>query len=291
MLQELSALLALAEYKTMSRAASRMHLSQSAVSKRIKKLEAELKRRLVEPKGRNVILSPYAERLLFRVRPALADLRLAFSEEALEAAGLVSIIAGQYLLAAWGAQVIAKVVKALPDVQFDISSAFGHGAIEQVVAGEKMLALARGTGAAAPDLASEFLAEEKMVIIPSGIKPFRLKQQKIVRIMFVGRSGEATGIIQRKLTRLGPSWGVRFEFASKALSTMPLLQMARAGFGNCIVSYSLAHTMGIDKRQLVFLPDPGITIPVSILGRASTFSRPVVQKVIETLKKCTPKML
>ncbi len=285
MLEELTTLLALSEHGTMTRTASRLHISQSTVSKRIKTLEAALKKTLVEPKGRNVILSPYAEHLAARLRPLLIEMRHVLSEEASDVAGVVSLVIAQHLLVAWGAAVLAQVVKDLPKVKLEIASAAGLGAQEQVQAGERMLAIVRGTGEATPDLGAVLLAEEEAVIVPSGLKPFRLEKQKVVPLMFPEQVGETSGSIKRKLSRWGKKKGVHFEVHSSNLTTAsPLLQMARAGFGDCIVSKSLAKTMGINTQQLIALPEREMTIPISILGRRSTLSRPVVQKVIEALK-------
>ncbi len=289
MLEELSTLLTLAECRTMTRTANRLHLSQSAVSKRITKLEAELNRTLVEPKGRNVVLSAYAESLLERIRPLLSELRLALAEEKSDATGSVTIVIQQVLLLPWGAKVLAEVSRALPNVKFDIASALGAVAIEQVQSGHRMLAICTGTAMLAPDLVAESLGKEKMVLIPSGLKPFNLKQQKTLPMLFGESRGEGMQAIMRMLGKWSKTYGFKLENAGTYQSHASVVQMARAGFGHCIASSALAATLGILPEQLVELPKPGISIPISVLGRASTFSRPVVRKVVEVLRDCVGK--
>jgi len=71
----------------------------------------------------------------------LSELRLALAEEASDATGSVTIAIQQVLLLPWGAKVLAEVSRALPNVKFDIASALGAVAIEQVQSGHRMLAI------------------------------------------------------------------------------------------------------------------------------------------------------
>ena len=285
MLEELSTLLTLAECRTMTRTANRLHISQSAVSKRIKKLESELKRVLVEPKGRNILLTPYAAKLLQRLRPLLSDLHLALAEELSDNMGMVSIAIQQVLLISWGAKVLADVGNALPEVKLEIASGLGRIPVEQVQSGEKMLAIAKGTAMLAPGLSAEQLAIEKMVLVPAGLKPFKLQRQKTLPLLLSENRGEGSHTTMKMLEKWSKTYGFKIEIAGIYQSSASLVQMAKAGFGCCITSSSLAAALGIRTEQLVQLPKPGLVIPVSVLGRASTFSRPVVRRVIELLRE------
>src|SRR5687768_9438473 len=75
MLERLEALQALAENGTMGRAAASLRVTQSAVSKRVAALEAELSIKLVERHGRYLRLTDEARRILADARPLLANLR------------------------------------------------------------------------------------------------------------------------------------------------------------------------------------------------------------------------
>lgn len=66
MLDHIDTLATLADAGTMTRAATRLRLSQSSVSKRIAALEREVGRKLVEAQGRGVRLTPAGQRLLER---------------------------------------------------------------------------------------------------------------------------------------------------------------------------------------------------------------------------------
>ena len=75
LLEGLETLCLLASEGTMAKVASRLYISQSAVSKRITQLEQRLGKRLIEPDGRQTRLTPQARELLTRVAPSLAEMK------------------------------------------------------------------------------------------------------------------------------------------------------------------------------------------------------------------------
>ena len=74
----------------MSRA-TRLRITQSAVSKRLKALEAEVGEPVVERHGRRLVLTPHATRLLERLGPLLAEVRAGLKEESHAARATVTI--------------------------------------------------------------------------------------------------------------------------------------------------------------------------------------------------------
>lgn len=75
LLEGLETLCLLASEGTMAKVASRLYISQSAVSKRIAQLEQRLGKKLIEPDGRHTRLTPQARELLTRVAPSLAEMK------------------------------------------------------------------------------------------------------------------------------------------------------------------------------------------------------------------------
>jgi DNA-binding transcriptional LysR family regulator len=76
MLEGIEALIALEKYGTVSEAAIRMRLTQSAVSKRIHALQDELKVKLVEPDGRRVRLTADGYQFLNKARPLIIEIKI-----------------------------------------------------------------------------------------------------------------------------------------------------------------------------------------------------------------------
>lgn len=64
LLEGIETLLVLSKAKTMSRTGSLLYISQSAVSKRIANLEKKLSKKLIEPSGRQIKLTPDAIALI-----------------------------------------------------------------------------------------------------------------------------------------------------------------------------------------------------------------------------------
>jgi hypothetical protein len=52
-----------------------------------------------------------------------------------------------------------------------------------------------------------------------------------------------------------------------------VVQLARAGFGHGLVPRPLALSLGVPKRALVSLPEPGLRRPIQLVGRAATLAR------------------
>ncbi len=81
-LHRIEAFLAVAEARSISRAAVQMEVAQSVVSRHIAALEAQLGCRLFERTGRGVALTQAAERLAPRLRAALDEMQRAAAEAA-----------------------------------------------------------------------------------------------------------------------------------------------------------------------------------------------------------------
>ncbi|WP_199451399.1 helix-turn-helix domain-containing protein, partial [Vibrio harveyi] len=67
LLEGIETLLVLAKEGTMSKAGTRLYISQSAVSKRIANLEKRLGKKLIEPAGRHIQLTTAALHLVASV--------------------------------------------------------------------------------------------------------------------------------------------------------------------------------------------------------------------------------
>src|SRR3954451_15610250 len=73
-LQQLRYVVAVAEHRTMTAAAQRLHVSQPALSRAVRELEQELETVLFERTGRNVTLAANAEPVVTAARRVLAAL-------------------------------------------------------------------------------------------------------------------------------------------------------------------------------------------------------------------------
>jgi DNA-binding transcriptional LysR family regulator len=123
-LTETSALVAVLEQKSFTKAAQQLGLSPARVSELVRTLEERLGVRLVERTTRSVAASPAGERLLERLRPLLDDYRAALeslNEYRSKPAGTLRLTipppAADFVLA----PIIARFLSQYPEISLDLS--------------------------------------------------------------------------------------------------------------------------------------------------------------------------
>ena len=143
--QQLLTFLAIAETGSFSAAASRLHVSQPAISKRLSQLEQRLGFALFDRLGQRVVLTYRGERLLPAVREiqsCLDDIAVAaqLSDDRLSGRLALSLshYCGLHLLPG----VLEEFSSRYPDVLLDLSFHDSERAIEQVAIGDVALAYA-----------------------------------------------------------------------------------------------------------------------------------------------------
>lgn len=274
MLEPLETLVVLAETGTMVRAATRLRISQSAVTKRIAALEAELNVSLVERVGRRVRLTAFAEELIARTRPLLSELREALSGQRDLARGRIVLGVSESLLTSWAPRVLARVCATLPDVSVELHAHRSPVAIDHVRSGEFTLALVAGRVAETGGLWCEPLLEEPMVLV--GTAPMRAPARGVpLHITTIEAHAETFRALVPQLKALRAR-GVVLEVARELESFAAIVQLARVGLGPALVPLPLARALGVPRGQIAALPRPGLRRPVSLVGKKSALSRPAV---------------
>jgi len=285
MIASLEALVALAHAGTMTRAATELRITQSAVSRRIAALAAQLDVALVERDGRRVRLTPAARELLERTEPLLAELRSALTAETAEAGAVLVLGASESILASWGAPALASVRRALPHVELRVNAHRSPVAVDRVRSGEYALALVAGDAAVSPDLGYHPLGDERMVVVASRGERPRLRAGSVVDVVAI-ESGSATWrAIKPQLARLRRERGISLRVSRRLQSFTAIVQLARAGFGHALAPLDVARALGVSASGLVELPRPGVTRPLGIVGRRATLSRPVAASVCAELAR------
>src|SRR4051812_48745117 len=105
-LDGIEALAALAQYGTVSEAATRLRLTQSAVTKRLQALRRSVHFELLEPDGRRLRLTENALSLVERARPLLADLRALIEPPPERGTTSFSLVMSDSIAGAWGPEVL-----------------------------------------------------------------------------------------------------------------------------------------------------------------------------------------
>lgn len=164
--QNLNALVALSEERHFGRASSRLALTQSAFSRRIQALEAEIGLKLVNRTTRHVTLTAAGERLVVHMRDALDRLDAAILDLKSEAAGLSGLVRiGYNRIALHGRliQIVRRYKERFPAVQVDLLFMTSHEQITSLLNGT--LDLGFVVGPATPELSSIVIQRDKLVAV------------------------------------------------------------------------------------------------------------------------------
>ena len=283
MIANLEALAAIADLGTMTRAATRLRITQSAVSKRIAALEGELNLRLVETAGRGVRLTPAGENLLDKTSPFMAALKDALHQGGPTTGERLIIGVSESILASWGAGVLYRVQRSVPDLEIGLNAHRSPVALDHVRSGEYMLALCAGEPGETPELKSENILNEPMAIVPAGLRPLELKDT--IPVLTIEPHASTWRYLERRLRAHAHRWGFRIVVERTLQSFACITQIAKSGLAHGLVPLGIAKSLGIDESDLIRFPEPGLTRPISLVGRSRTWARPIVRDFHASLSK------
>lgn len=284
MLDNLETLRVLSQTGTMTGAATQLRLTQSAISKRISSLEAETGKKLIEPSGRRVRITPAGLRLLERASPLLAELRAALKEEATTDEGRIVLAVSESVLASWGARALAQVKKDLPRLELELHSHRSLTVLDRVRSGDCSLGICAGSADTAPDLQAELLLEEAFAILPSRLDLASLPREGVIPVMTIEPHSATWVYLGKRLKRNSAHWKFQLEVTRTLQSFSCIVQLARCGFGHALVPIGVARAAGVPESKLVALPAPGLSRPVSVVGRTRVFAQPIVQTFLSALR-------
>jgi DNA-binding transcriptional LysR family regulator len=263
MLDGIDALSALEQFGTVSEAATRLRLTQSAVSKRLQALQATLGFKVIEPEGRRVRLTARALDLLARARPIVAELRGLTSPIRTQTGGSFSLGLSDSIAASWGPRVVARAARALGNVRLALHAHRSVLLAENVRLGRYHIGL--GTDlSTARDLVHSSIVAEPIVVVNSGGRPERKKGAPLITIEPDSATWRA---IAPQLERRHPA--VLEAPLVPVESFGAALQMARAGFGDALVPLGLAKEAGVERR--CYRPIPGVERPISLFTRKTIY--------------------
>lgn len=242
MLDGIDALIALEKFGTVSEAAIRLRLTQSAVSKRIQALQRSIGFPLVEPSGRRLKLTARAVDFLERARPLVADLRgLAMPAED-RAISDFSIALADSIASSWGPHVIKRALRALPGVNVRLHAHRSVLIIESVRLGRYHIGLSTDLPAA-KDLIHYPVVDEPLVLVNSGLAAKALKSQTLISIEPSSATWRA---IEPQLREHQQQLLARPFVPVETFSAA--VQMVKAGFGDGLVPQGLAIELRLDER-------------------------------------------
>jgi DNA-binding transcriptional LysR family regulator len=272
-LDGIEALLGLQAAGTASEAGVRLRLTQSAVSKRIKALEASLGHTLVEPDGRRVRLTATAVTFLAQARPLVSQLNALRSVTEGEASRELSIVVSDSIASSWGPKVLRQALAGARGVSLEIHVDRSLLALERLRLGQYELGLVTGRPSAV-GLVWTPVAQESMVLVG----PRSSAARKILTIE------PASGTWRE----IGPPAVAHPQLKDRELvfleSFAAAAQMAKAGFGRALVPLGTATALGFKdaaierlsprlRRQIHFVARKGVLGLKSVQGLAAALAK------------------
>lgn len=180
---QLIAFIAVAETRSFSLAAERLHLTQPAISKRIAALEQQLDAKLFDRIGKRVILTEAGQILLPRARKILHeidDTRIALQNLGTAISGRVTLASSHHI----GLHRLPPVLKEYsilyPRVVIDIAFLDSEQAYQQVGRGEIELAVVTLAPGEVPGIVSHSIWDDQLCIMTAS--DHALAQQKNVQL-------------------------------------------------------------------------------------------------------------
>jgi len=279
MLEGIEALAALERFGTMSEAATRLRLTQSAVSKRVRTLEQAVGFRLVEPQGRRVRLTARGLDFVQRARPLVAELRALTRPVEGPTLSSLSLALADSIASSWGPRVVSRALVGLPSLHVDLHAHRSVLVVESVRLGRYHVGLCTAPPAA-QDLIQHPLVTEPMALVHSGFGTRADRRRALISIEWTSATWRAVEPLLREHHpellggRLVPveSFGA-------------VVQMVKAGFGDGVVPVGLVAEMGLPKRSYRELR--GVERSVVLVTRKTVDQLESFRALREELRKVT----
>jgi DNA-binding transcriptional LysR family regulator len=258
MLDGIDALLALEKFGTVSEAAVRLRLTQSALSKRLQALQRSVGVKLMERDGRRVKITAQGFDFLERARPLVADLR-GLTTPMQDGAAAFSMALADSIAASWGPRVIKRALDGLDGVSLALHAHRSVLVLESVRLGRYHIGLSTDSPSAR-DLIHYPVVDEPLVLLRAG--PARRPGRSLPLISI--EPGSATWrAIEPQIRERQPELLARAFIPVETFSAS--VQMVKAGFGDGLVPLGLALEMGL--AAATYRAVPGVKRQISLVTR------------------------
>ena len=164
----LEAFVTVAEAESFSVAAEQLHLTQSAVSKRIAALEQQLNCRLFDRIARTVSLTGSGRELLPRARNILAELaatRQAITDLSGSVSGTLRLVASHHIGLRRLPPVLKRFTQAYPEVTIDMAFMDSESAYDNILHGHFELAIITLSPQEHPKVVAQSIWPDKLAFV------------------------------------------------------------------------------------------------------------------------------
>jgi DNA-binding transcriptional LysR family regulator len=273
MIEELKTLVALKDLKTMIKTATYLRVTQSTVSKRIQNLEQITDQRIVIKSGRYIELTDYGLDLAKRAPVVLQEIDDLLLPQPGQKKFMPRLILGigESILTSGAARSVAKFERKRPETQLVVHSHRAQVIIDRIISGEYHLGLSAYKDARYDGLHFEETHQEPFVIIPSGLKPFKMKRGQPIEVVTI----EETAHSWRQIRQASRELGLQ---ATKRLETFfAAAQLAINGFGHGLVPEGTAKALGVYSKCETKIHNKVLKRSIGLYGRKTILERPEAQ--------------
>jgi DNA-binding transcriptional LysR family regulator len=281
-LAEINAFVAVAETRSMQAAAGRLHLTQSAVSRLVQRLEAELGARLFDRETKPLALTPDGERALLsgrRVLDEVDDLREAFTPSAPPSGPLRLGVAHAVAFMLAG-PALTRLRAAFPTVTPRISADWSPALIERLEGSQLDAAIVAATDRRAepPAARSRLLGTAKVAVVAARDAPLG-PESGIADLNAIGWVLHPEGCgYRRALVRALQASGVAPNIVAETFGVDLQLALVARNAGVGLLPLALLRGQpGMERLRAITVPELQLRVAVwSVRGRRPERLEPVV---------------
>lgn len=269
-LKLLKAFLALSEHKNFTRAAERCHVSQSAFSGMIQRLEEDVGARLFDRNTRNVVLTPEGELFAEAAQHLVNDIQWTFSnlhDYVVKKKGRVRIAALPSVAGEWLPQIVAEYRRLYPGINIEIHDVLSDHCLELLQGGKVDIAIA-APNTPPEEYASEIFYADSFFLICRRDHPLAnlnsVALDDLRGFDFIHLAGTAS-IHQFVARAIGMTGINSSSFEIRNLSTMAGLILH--GLGVSLLPELTLYHFGHPDLVAIPLTPPGISRSIHIVWR------------------------
>lgn len=290
-IRQLRAFVTIAEDRTFTAAAQRVHVTQAAISMQIRQLEQEVGLPLFIRTPRRVVLTEAGERLLERAQYILRehDAALAeLSELAGAERGRLRIGSASGMVSADSLPtVLKKLTKLHPRAEVSVASGTSEELVRKILAGELDMAFV-SLPVEARNIETELLSRDQLVAIASPRHP-RANQRVISAFALAGEKlilGERGGNTRRLIDEFFADAGLKPVVAMELSRQTAIKNMVAADMGVGIVPLSTARE-DVEKGRLASWWIEGVRInwELGVARLSGGYLSPVCQSFLELCRE------
>ncbi|GAD90917.1 putative LysR family transcriptional regulator [Vibrio halioticoli NBRC 102217] len=278
LLEGIETLLVLNKEKTMSRTGSQLYISQSAVSKRISNLEKKLDKKLVEPDGRLIRLTPAAQTLIQNVAATFIELQgLISDEQSLSSDAVIKMDCSETLIAGYLSSQIDKI-NAVENA-FTITTNHTPRIVENVQSGRVTIGFCAGHLPKSHGLEVFHLFDEPFYIVSKQRLP-----QLPSKLICNDLANPANTYQLQLLAKLGVSPLMEMDSYTAAAN------LALGGLAPALIPLSTIKTLNIATKNLFHFEQlKPLNRPINVCVRAKSLKNERVKSMIQTIADVVPK--